>query len=37
MLVRLGLGRPVEQEDLDEFVQLAESAGVLAAATVTGQ
>ena len=37
MLVRLGLGMPVEQEDLDEFVQLAESAGVLAAATVTGR
>jgi GTP-binding protein HflX len=36
-LVRLGLGMPVEQEDLDEFVQLAESAGVLAAATVTGR
>jgi GTP-binding protein HflX len=37
VLVRLGLGMPVEQEDLDEFVQLAESAGVLAAATVTGR
>lgn len=37
MLVRLGLGMPVEQEDLDEFVQLAESAGVVAAATVTGR
>jgi GTP-binding protein HflX len=36
-LVRLGLGMPVEQEDLDEFVQLAESAGVVAAATVTGR
>ena len=36
-MVRLGLGMPVEQEDLDEFVQLAESAGVVAAATVTGR
>jgi GTP-binding protein HflX len=36
-LVRLGLGMPVEQEDLDEFEQLAESAGVVAAATVTGR
>ena len=35
--MRLGLGMPVEQEDLDEFVQLAESAGVVAAATVTGR
>lgn len=37
MLVRLGIGMPVEQEDLDEFEQLAESAGVVAAATVTGR
>ena len=37
MLVRLGLGMPVEQEDLEEFEQLAESAGVVAAATVTGR
>ena len=37
MLVRLGLGMPVEQEDLDEFEQLAESAGVAVAATVTGR
>jgi GTP-binding protein HflX len=36
-LVRLGIGMPVEQEDLDEFEQLAESAGVVAAATVTGR
>lgn len=35
--MRLGLGMPVEQEDLDEFEQLAESAGVVAAATVTGR
>ena len=37
VLVRLGLGAPVEQEDLDEFSQLAESAGVAVAATVTGK
>jgi GTP-binding protein HflX len=37
VLVRLGLGAPVEQEDLDEFAQLAESAGVSVAATVTGK
>ena len=37
MLVRVGLGAPVEQEDLDEFAQLAESAGVQPAATVTGR
>ena len=37
VLVRLGLGAPVEQEDLDEFAQLAESAGVQVAATVTGR
>jgi GTP-binding protein HflX len=37
VLVRLGLGAPVEQEDLDEFAQLAESAGVAVAATVTGK
>ncbi len=37
VLVRLGLGAPVEQEDLDEFSQLAESAGVSVAATVTGK
>ena len=37
VLVRLGLGAPVEQEDLDEFAQLAESAGVAVAATITGR
>jgi GTP-binding protein HflX len=37
VLVRLGLGAPIEQEDLDEFSQLAESAGVAVAATVTGK
>jgi GTP-binding protein HflX len=37
VLVRVGLGGPVEQEDLDEFAQLAESAGVQPVATVTGR
>jgi len=37
LLVRLGLGAPVEQEDLDEFAQLAESAGVEVVATLTGR
>ncbi len=37
MLVRLGIGAPVDQEDLDEFAQLAESAGVSAATTITGR
>lgn len=37
VLVRIGLDGPVETEDLEEFAQLAESAGVSAAATVTGR
>ncbi len=37
VLVRLGLGAAIEQEDLDEFAQLAESAGVSVGATVTGK
>lgn len=37
VLVRVGLGAPVEQEDLDEFAQLAESAGVQVIATLTGR
>ena len=37
VLVRVGLGGPVEQEDLDEFSQLAESAGVQPVATITGR
>lgn len=37
VLVRIGLGSPVENEDLEEFAQLAESAGVSAAVTVTGR
>ena len=37
VLVRIGFDGPVEQEDLDEFAQLAESAGVQPAATITGR
>ena len=37
LLVRIGLGGPVEQEDLDEFSQLAESAGALPVRTLTGR
>ena len=37
VLVRLGLGAPVEQEDLDEFAQLADSAGVSPVAIITGR
>lgn len=37
LLVRIGLGGPVEQEDLDEFAQLAESAGAHPVRTVTGR
>jgi len=37
VLVRIGLHGPVENEDLEELVQLAESAGVSAAATITGR
>jgi GTP-binding protein HflX len=37
VLVRLGIGAPVDQEDLEEFAQLAESAGVSASTTVTGR
>ena len=37
VLVRIGLGAPVEQEDLDEFAQLAESAGVEPVGTITGR
>jgi GTP-binding protein HflX len=35
--VRLGLGAPVDPEDLQEFKQLAISAGALPVATVTGR
>jgi GTP-binding protein HflX len=37
VLVRLGLGAPVKREDLDEFEQLARSAGADPVATITGR
>jgi GTP-binding protein HflX len=37
VLVRLGLGAPVDTEDLEEFRQLATSAGAIPVATVTGR
>jgi GTP-binding protein HflX len=37
VLVRLGLGAPVESEDLEEFAQLARSAGAHPVATITGR
>ena len=37
VLVRLGLGAPVDPEDLQEFTQLAVSAGAVPVATVTGR
>jgi len=37
LLVRLGLGAPVDPEDLAEFTQLAVSAGAEPVATVTGR
>jgi GTPase len=37
VLVRLGLGKPLRSEDLDEFVQLARSAGATPVATITGR
>jgi len=37
LLVRLGLGAPVDPEDLQEFTQLALSAGAQPVATVTGR
>jgi GTP-binding protein HflX len=37
VLVRLGLGAPVDPEDLQEFTQLALSAGVRPVATLTGR
>ena len=37
VLVRLGLGTPVDSEDLQEFSQLATSAGAIPVATVTGR
>ena len=37
VLVRLGLGAPVDPEDLQEFTQLAVSAGAVPVATLTGR
>ena len=37
VLVRLGLGAPVDPEDLQEFTQLALSAGAQPVATITGR
>jgi GTP-binding protein HflX len=37
VLVRLGLGGPVKREDLEEFEQLARSAGAIAVAWVNGR
>ena len=37
VLVRIGLGGPVEHEDLEEFAQLALSAGATPVATLTGR
>jgi GTPase len=37
VLVRLGLGAQVDPEDLEEFTQLAVSAGAEPVATVTGR
>jgi len=37
VLVRLGINAPVEQEDLDEFAQLAQSAGAQPVVTLTGR
>ena len=37
VLVRLGLGEPLRREDLEEFQQLARSAGATPVATVTGR
>jgi len=37
VLVRLGINAPVEQEDLDEFAQLAQSAGAQPVLTLTGR
>jgi GTP-binding protein HflX len=37
VLVRLGLGAPLDPEDLSEFTQLAESAGAIPVATITGR
>jgi GTP-binding protein HflX len=37
ILVRLGVGAPLDPEDLSEFTQLATSAGAIPVATITGR
>jgi GTP-binding protein HflX len=37
VLVRLGLGAPIDPEDLEEFTQLATSAGAIPVATITAR
>ncbi len=37
VLVRLGLGGPVDPEDVEEFVRLAQSAGAVPVATISGR
>jgi GTPase len=37
VLVRLGLGGPLDPEDLNEFTELATSAGAIPVATITGR
>ncbi len=37
MLVRLGLGAPADPEDIQEFDQLARSAGAIPVAQVSGR
>ncbi len=37
VLVRLGLGAPIDPEDLEEFTQLALSAGAVPVATITAR
>jgi GTPase len=37
VLVRIGVGAPVRPEDVDEFQQLARSAGAIPVATITGR
>jgi len=37
VLVRVGVGAPVDPEDLNEFTQLAASAGAIPVATITGR
>ena len=37
VLVRVGLGAPIDPEDLEEFTQLAISAGAVPVATLTAR